>query len=105
MSALDFLKLLPAAFSPEDAAGTNCVIQFNTSKPAYTTIQDGKCEVTEGAAPSPDVTITMEDDDLIALLKGELNGMTAFMTGKLQIDGDLMLAQRMSGFFDASKLA
>jgi putative sterol carrier protein len=47
----------------------------------------------------------MEDDDLIALLKGELNGMTAFMTGKLQIDGDLMLAQRMSGFFDASKLA
>ena len=64
-----------------------------------------EAEVAEGTASSPDVSITMEDDDLVALLKGELNGMTAFMTGKLQIDGDLMLAQRMSGFFDASKLA
>ncbi len=105
MSAIDFLKKLPAAFNADDAAGTSCVIQFNTSKPAYTTIKDGKCEVAEGTASSPDVSITMEDDDLVALLKGELNGMTAFMTGKLQIDGDLMLAQRMSGFFDASKLA
>jgi putative sterol carrier protein len=37
-------------------------------------------------------------------MKGELNGMTAFMTGKLQVDGDLMLAQRMASFFDAGKL-
>ena len=46
----------------------------------------------------------MEDDDLVSLLKGDLNGMTAFMTGKLQLDGDMMLAQRMTSFFDASKL-
>jgi putative sterol carrier protein len=46
----------------------------------------------------------MEDDDLVALIKGELNGMTAFMTGKLQVDGDLMLAQRLPGLFDVSKL-
>ena len=37
-------------------------------------------------------------------MKGELNGMTAFMTGKLQLDGDMMLAQRIGTFFDASKL-
>ena len=42
---------------------------------------------------------------LIALMKGELNGMTAFMTGKLQLDGDLMLAQRIGGLFDPAKLA
>ena len=46
----------------------------------------------------------MEDDDFVALMKGELNGMTAFMTGKLQLDGDMMLAQRMPSMFDASKL-
>jgi putative sterol carrier protein len=47
----------------------------------------------------------MEDEDLVSLMKGELNGMTAFMTGKLQLEGDLMLAQRMFGFFDSSKLS
>jgi putative sterol carrier protein len=51
------------------------------------------------------VTITMEDDDFVALMSGELNGMTAFMTGKLSVDGDLMLAQRMTTIFDAGKLA
>ena len=53
--------------------------------------------------PTP-VTLNMADEDLIALLKGELNGMQAFMTGKLQLEGDLMLAQRISTFFDPSKL-
>ena len=76
MSAIDFLKKLPGAFNASDAAGNHAQIQFNTSKPAYTTIKDGTCEVSEGTATSPDVTITMEDDDLVALLKGELNGMT-----------------------------
>jgi len=59
----------------------------------------------EGSTAQPDVTITMEDQDLIDLLKGTLNGMTAFMTGKLQVDGDLMLAQRLTSIFDGDKLA
>lgn len=104
MSAAEFLKKLPDAFVPEAAVGTDCVLQFNTSQPVYCTIKDGTCAVTEGSAEDPDVTLTMEDEDLIALMKGELNGMTAFMTGKLQVEGDLMLGQRVQGFFDASKL-
>jgi len=39
------------------------------------------------------------------MLKGELNGMQAFMTGKLQLEGDMMLAQKLGTFFDPSKLA
>ena len=104
MSVIDFLKKMAESFDPKAAEGTNCNIQFNTSKPAYLTIKDGTCALTEGTAPSPDVTLIMEDDDLIALLKGELNGMQAFMTGKLQLEGDMMLGQRMSNFFDRSKL-
>jgi len=103
--ALDLIKKLPAAFNADGAAGTNATIQFNTSKPAYVAIANGECTAAEGTAANSDVTITMEDDDFVALMKGELNGMTAFMTGKLQLDGDMMLAQRMPAFFDASKLA
>jgi putative sterol carrier protein len=104
MSAADLLKKLPSAFNADAAAGMNCVMQFNCSNPVNVTIKDGSCAVADGQAGSPDVTITMEDDDLVALMKGELNGMTAFMTGKLQIEGDLMLAQRLASIFDGSKL-
>jgi putative sterol carrier protein len=104
MSVIDFLHKLTGAFDAQAAAGANCVLQFNTSKPAYVTIANGAATLAEGSAANADVTLNMADDDLIALLKGELNGMQAFMTGKLQVEGDLMLAQRISSFFDASKL-
>lgn len=105
MSAAEFLKKLPGAFNASAAGGQNATIQFNISTPTYVEIKNGACAVNSGTAGSPDVTLTMEDDDLVALMKGELNGMTAFMTGKLQLEGDLMLAQRLGSFFDATKLA
>jgi putative sterol carrier protein len=103
-SASDLLKKLPTAFQPEAAGDTDCTVQFNISTPMHVVIKNGTCASRDGAAASPDVAITMDDDDLVSLMKGELNGMTAFMTGKLQLEGDLMLAQRMFGFFDSSKL-
>ena len=104
MDAMELINKLPAAFNPDAAQGTECVLQFNTSKPSYATIKDGACTVAEGTAASPDVTLTIADEDLVALMTGELNGMTAFMTGKLQLDGDLMLAQRISSLFDPARL-
>lgn len=103
MSAAELIRKMPAAFNPDAAAGVDCTIAFNCATPVSVVIKNGQCSVSDGAASAADLTITMEDDDLVALLKGELNGMTAFMTGKLQIEGDLMLAQRMTSFFDASK--
>jgi putative sterol carrier protein len=100
-AAVELIKKMPAAFTGD---GQDCTIQFNISKPMYVTIAGGACTASDGTAANADLGITMEDDDLVALMKGELNGMTAFMTGKLQIDGDLMLAQRLGSFFDPAKL-
>ncbi len=100
-AAVELIKKLPQAYSE----GSDCVIQFNISQPHYVTIKGGAATATEGTAPNSDLGITMEDDDFVALMKGELNGMTAFMTGKLQLEGDLMLAQKLSSYFDPSKLA
>lgn len=105
MSAADTIRNLPNAFDASAAAGTDCTIQFNCSTPMHVVIKDGSCTASDGTASGPELAITMEDEDLIALLKGELNGMQAFMTGKLQVEGDMMLAQRMGSFFDAAKLA
>lgn len=104
MNAIEFLNKLPAALNPSAASGLDCVLQFNTSAPAYVTIKSGAASVAEGTAPSPNVTISMADDDLVKMFKGELNAMMAFMTGKLKVDGDLMMAQKLANLFDASKL-
>ncbi len=104
MSAAETILSLPKAFDPAAAEGVECKVQFSCSSAYNVVIKDGTCSASEGAASDPDLTLTIEDEDLVALLKGELNGMQAFMTGKLQVDGDMMLAQRLTTFFDQSKI-
>ena len=51
-------------------------------------------EVTEGEGDS-DVTITVGDEDLVAIADGSLDAMQAFMLGKVQVDGDMGLAMKL----------
>jgi putative sterol carrier protein len=104
MTALDLIKKLPLALDQGAAANAHCTIQFNISTPAYAVIHKSVCEVTEGSTDSADLVLTLSDDDLIKLLTGQLDGVTAFMTGRLKIKGDLSLAQRLGRLFDANRL-
>ena len=44
-----------------------------------------------------DVTLTASTETFKAILDGEMNPTTAFMTGKLSVDGDMGAAMRLSG--------
>lgn len=44
-----------------------------------------------------DVTLTADADVFEAILKGELNPTSAFMTGKLSVDGDMGAAMKLGG--------
>ena len=105
MTAKEVLHKIPYAFKPEAAGDTNAVIQYAISDPVYHVIKDGNMEVHDGQADNPDVTVIISDDDLVRLMKGELNGMNAFMTGKLKVKGDMMLAQRLVSMVDQRKLS
>ena len=48
----------------------------------------------DGAA---DTTIKVAWDDWQAMAAGQLDGMTAFMTGKLRIEGDMSNAMQLQG--------
>lgn len=104
MNVNDLIKQLPSALNAASASTMQSTIQYTISNPMYIVIENGKCTVHEGIAPSSDVNLKMADDDLAALLKGELNGVSAFMNGKLKLEGDMMLAQRLPSLFDGSKL-
>jgi putative sterol carrier protein len=43
-----------------------------------------------------DTTIQISLDDLVAMAKGALDPMMAFMTGKMKIQGDMGLAQKLA---------
>jgi putative sterol carrier protein len=62
-------------------------------------IADGRCEVERGMAESPRVSIKMGVGDFLRLIAGRLNGMTAFMSGKLKVSGDLFFAQTFQTWF------
>ena len=105
MSTAQFLQKLPAALKPEMVEDLECVVQLNISNPYFVTVKDGMCTVAEGTADEADVSLTLSDENMIALLTGKLAGVMAFMTGKLKVDGDLMLAKQIPDCFDAAKLA
>ena len=44
---------------------------------------------------SADCTIKMDFSDFSDLIGGKLDGMTAFMTGKLKIEGDMGVAMKL----------
>lgn len=44
-----------------------------------------------------DVTLSASADTFKAILEGEQNPTTAFMTGKLSVDGDMGLAMKLAG--------
>lgn len=50
------------------------------------------------AADEPaDVTLTAAADVFQAILEGDMNPTTAFMTGKLSVDGNMGLAMKLAG--------
>jgi putative sterol carrier protein len=94
------------AFLPEVAEGVDAVIQYRlTGEEAgdyIITIKDGKCNVSEGIAEDPTMTLTADANDLGDVLLGKANGMQYFMQGKLKLSGDLNLAMKLTTFFKMS---
>jgi putative sterol carrier protein len=94
---------LPSIFNAEVAKGMDAIFQYDISGDqggAWNVIvKDGKCEVHQGIHPSPTVTMKMDVPTYLAIASKELNGMQAFMTGKLKISGNVMLAQKFPQIF------
>lgn len=99
MTLDDIFNSMPDRLDAGAASGVDAVIQFNCSAPRTVTIKNGECTVEAGSVDEFTVSVTMEDEDLVAMLTGELDGMTAFMTGKIQLDGDMMFAQQIGTLF------
>lgn len=106
LQAKQLIDQLIANFPPEKAAGLEAEIQLNLSGEGggkwIIKISGGKVAAAEGQASSPRLTITASLADINAIAEGKLDGMAAFMQGKIKLDGDVGLAMRMVGLFQRS---
>lgn len=102
-SVPDVFTRMPEVFDARAAEGLNAVFQFDIRGDGggawHVAVQEGACSVHPGVHDNPRVTIAMSADNWLALVNRRLNGVQAFMTGKLKVKGDLMLAQRIYDLF------
>jgi putative sterol carrier protein len=97
------MSKMSGAFVPEKSPGLVAVIQFKfTGEEAgdwYADIKDGAVDVQKGVHASPKMTLTADSADYLKIFTGELDGMKAFMEGKLKLTGDLNLAMKLTQMF------
>ena len=94
---------LQTAFLPDRASTVNKTIQFDFSgaEPGTwrLTVANGTLSYAQEAAERPDATAIVDSEDWLKLLRGELNPMTAVLSGKLKIKGDMTLLAQFQTWF------
>lgn len=99
-----FFDQVPEKVNKDKIQDMNCVYQFNITGDGggdwNIAIANGEAKVSEGVVDSPDITLTMSDENFVNLLQGKLNGQMAFMTGKLKIKGEMGLAMKLQSVFN-----
>jgi putative sterol carrier protein len=79
-----------------DDSGLNATLKFDCGE-AGTIYVDARAtpNSVDNRAADADCTVGITLDNLAAMLRGELEPATGFMTGRLQVQGDMSVALRM----------
>ncbi|KAI8618538.1 SCP2 sterol-binding domain-containing protein [Chytriomyces sp. MP71] len=108
------LKASPKAQAEAAVQKVKAVFQFDVKNAAGTVqtwtldLKNGTGSIVKGPGAKPDVTIAVGDKDFVDMANGKLNGQKAFMSGKIKVKGQIMLATKLDSvlksFKPASKL-
>lgn len=95
----DLIQNLPGSLDFEKARGIHALIQFSLSGDGggnwAVKVDDGQVTVDSGLHSKPDLIIKASVQDALELMQGSLNAVSAFMTGKVKIVGDMALAMKL----------
>src|SRR6202521_5931435 len=104
LSPEEIIEALPKYLIPEKAGSTKATIQFDLAGDGggkwWVKIHDGTAETGKGDAPEPaNLTLIAEAGDFVKIMTGQMDGMSAFMSRKLQVKGDMGLAVKLQSLF------
>jgi acyl dehydratase/putative sterol carrier protein len=91
---------LPPAMKEDQVKKVNGLFQFdvkegNETVSYFIDLKNSPGKIGMGKAVRPDITIIVKDDDFAELAAGKITGQQAFMKGKVQVRGDMMLAMKL----------
>ena len=100
MTAQEFFASLPERADAAKTAGMHNSYVFDIEDVGQwtVTVEDGTVTVAEGTGEA-DCTIRASEETLVKIASGEANPTTAYMTGKLKIDGDMGAALKLQKLF------
>jgi putative sterol carrier protein len=99
-SVQEFFDSLASRADAAKTAGMNNSYLFDIEGAGQwlVAVADGDVTVTEGGGEA-DTTITTSEESFMAIVRGEQNPTTAYMTGKLKIKGDMGAAMKLQKLF------
>lgn len=103
MTVGELFEALSTRFDTDAAAGLNRTLQWKITDEdpgvwAFE-ISDGKGRLIPGGVDDPDTTFTTTGATWMAIAEGRQDAMKAFMSGKLKVKGDMMLAMKVPKLF------
>jgi hypothetical protein len=95
-------------FVPERAGGVTAEIQWVVTDgaeehPYRMALAGGRCSAGRGRAENPAATLTMDIVSFAKLVAGRREGVQLWMLHRLKVQGEVLLAVRLQGYFDRPK--
>ncbi|HWY25958.1 MAG TPA: SCP2 sterol-binding domain-containing protein, partial [Nevskia sp.] len=75
------------------------VFQFNLKDPDsawFIDLKSGDGAVKQGAAPNPDVTLELSEEDFVAMSTGKADPNKLYFGGKMKVSGNVMASQKLA---------
>jgi len=92
----EIVKQMGTALGADSGLGGTLKFDFGAPGSVYIDGKSTPNTVSDGEGQSADCTITVALEDFEKMAKGELDGTSAFMQGKLRVAGDMGLAMKLT---------
>lgn len=97
------IAMIPKTLPGEKGKKVDTIVQLNVTGSQAgqwnAVIKDGKVTVAKGVHPSPELTVTADTADVLAVADGKLDPTQALMQGKAQVKGNLSEAMEVAKVF------
>ncbi len=101
LSITRIVQKMPQKFNPENAKGLDAVIQFllTDAESFYVHVCPDGCDSQMGLHDDPSLILHLDQATLTGVINGEVDGMGAYLKGKLRAEGNVMLATKLGKLF------
>ena len=97
---------MPRQVDPAAAMGTRTEIRWVITGRAdagtdvyQLVVEDGQARTERGEIGDPQLTVTLDGVEFLRLASGNSDPMQAYLTGRIQLSGDIMVAAKMAQLF------